>query len=102
MSYITIVGTKNYFGSEVFSVGQVLRAIKDPENVYDQEAIKVSSDANVIYGYIANSVRSVAKGCKSAGRIYDTFKQEIDIKVLFIVYDCVIAEILYKEASPNN
>ena len=96
MTYITIVGIRQYFGTEVFKVGQSLKATKDYENGYDEEAIKVSSDANVVFGYIANSVHSVAKGCRSAGRIYDTFENEIEIKVLFIVKDSVIAEVIYK------
>ena len=94
MSYITIVATHKFFGTEVFRVGQVLNGIKEPENNFDSEAIKVITESDVPCGYVANSIHTVAKGCHSAGRIYDTFDNRLKLKVLFIVKDVVIAEIL--------
>ncbi len=93
MNAITIVGINNYFGSQVFKVGQTLYCVKEPDNIHDEEAIKVVTDMDVLYGYVANSIYTVAKGCKSAGRIYDSFNDRLVIKVLFIIKDCVIAEI---------
>lgn len=94
MNYITIVATNKFFGTEIFKVGQILTGIKEPENNFDSEAIKVVTESEIPCGYIANSVHTVAKGCRSAGRIYDTFENRMKMKVLFIVKNVVIAEIL--------
>ena len=94
MSCVTIVGLNYFFGPDVFKVGQIVYGIKDLDNTYDSEAIKIVSEADVPYGYIANSIYTVAKGCKSAGRIYDTFEEKLKMKVLFIVRNVVIAEII--------
>lgn len=85
MNYITITGANHQFGMEVFRVGQILYLEND-------EAIRVMNDANVIYGYVANSVYTVARGTKSAGRIYDSFEHMQKIKVNFITGNSVIAE----------
>ena len=94
MNAVTIVGTEYYFGIQVFKVGQILHCIKDPENNYDMEAIKVVSDVDVQYGHIANSIHTVAKGCKSGGRIYDTFEKRLKIQVQYIIGNAVIALII--------
>ncbi|MDO5708246.1 MAG: hypothetical protein Q4P31_06410, partial [Andreesenia angusta] len=44
-------------------------------------------------GYVANSVNTVAKGTKSAGRIYDDFEDEIKGYIRFIVKDVAIIEL---------
>ena len=94
MKAVTIVGVNYFLGIDVFRVGQILYGEKEPDNAQDSEAIKVLSEAGVQYGYIANSIYSVAKGCKSAGRIVDTFENKLKLKVLFIVKNVVIAEIV--------
>ena len=91
--FITIVGTSHYFGTEIFKVGQNLWLEKDVNNDYDEEAIKVVTEAGATVGYVANSVYSVAKGTRSAGRIYDTFEGRQKITVCFIVKNDVIAQV---------
>lgn len=93
MTYITIVGLRYYFGNEVFRVGQQLLIEKDVDNEEDDEAIRVISDAGVTFGYVANSVRTVARGCKSAGRIYDRFEKQTPIRIMFILGEVVIASV---------
>ena len=93
MTYITIVGLRYYFGNEVFRVGQRLLIEKDIDNEEDDEAIRVISDAGVTFGHVANSVRTVARGCKSAGRIYDWFEKQTEIRIMFILSDVVIASV---------
>lgn len=46
-----------------------------------------------IVGYVANSSFTVARGTRSAGRIYDTFGQWIFGQIVFVVGDRVIVEI---------
>ena len=94
MKYITVVGCSNFFGTDVFKVGQIVYGVKETDNSFDAEAIKVVSEADVPCGYIANSVHTVAKGCMSAGRIYDTFEEKIKLRILFIIRGSVIAEIV--------
>lgn len=94
MEYITIVGLKYYFGNEVFRVKQFLYLEKDHDNTEDDEAIKVTTEAGVTYGYVANSIYTKAKGTKSAGRIYDGFHSRTAIEVMFILQDQVIAKIV--------
>ncbi len=91
--YITLIGADNYYGTKIFFVGQKVKLIKDFENMYDEEAIRVEVETLNTVGYVANSVHTVAKGTKSAGRIYDTFKDEISGTVKFIVKDVAIVEI---------
>lgn len=91
--FVTIVGTSHYFGTEIFKVGQSLWLVKDHDNDYDDEAIKVVTEAGAVVGYVANSIHSVAKGCYSAGRIYDKFEGQQKIKVRFIIREDVIAQI---------
>lgn len=92
--YVTIVGVDQFFGITIFKVDQELLLRKDHENRFDDEAIEVmleSVDGKT--GYVANSCHTVAKGTRSAGRIYDTFDEECRCRVLFIVKNNVVAEI---------
>jgi len=92
--YITIVGINHYFGAEIFKIDQNIKLKKDYNNPHDDEAIRVEIESIGKVGYVANSTHTVAKGTRSAGRIYDTFTDSCDGKVKFIVKDRVIAEIL--------
>lgn len=94
MRSISIVGIDHYFGSEVFRVDQELWLEKDPDNISDEEAIKVVLETGVTVGYVANSIYTVAKGTRSAGRIYDTFEKRVKVKVIFIIHNVVIANIV--------
>lgn len=95
--YISIVGINHYFGSEVFKIGQKLILKKDFENKYDDEAIQAELDTIGKVGYVANSYQTVAKGTRSAGRIYDTFDTTCKGQVAFIVKDTIIVKLLPDE-----
>ncbi len=93
--YITVVGVDMCFGKEIFKVGQMLTLRKDHDNRYDDEAIEVVLESvGGRVGYVANSCHTVAKGTKSAGRIYDTFEEKCQAKVAFVVNNAVIAELI--------
>lgn len=100
--YITITGIKYYFGEEVFSVGKITRCEKDFNNPFDDEAIKVVEKNFGTLGYVANSPRTVAKGTKSAGRIYDKVEDKFFVKVCFITNSEVICEVLKKEGKKQK
>lgn len=91
--YITIIDLEKYMGIEAISVGNKLSLIKDLNNKYDDEAIKVIGNTGATYGYVANSVNDVIRGCHSAGYIYNSFDSTIDCEILFIGKDNAIAKI---------
>jgi len=97
--YVSIVGINHYFGSEIFNVGQKLILKKDYENKYDDEAIQAGLEKIGKVGYVANSHQTVAKGTRSAGRIYDTFEIACKGQVAFIVKDTVIVKLLNERSS---
>ena len=45
--------------------------VKDPENEYDKEAIKVEMSGLGLVGFVANSPHTVKGESMSAGRLYD-------------------------------
>ncbi|MFC0212433.1 HIRAN domain-containing protein [Paenibacillus chartarius] len=92
--YIAITGTQHYYGSTFLKPGQLVHLIKDPDNPHDQEAIKAEVIPIGKIGYVANSAHTVPKGCRSAGRIYDTFDHNICGFVRFVVKDTAIVELV--------
>ena len=95
--YATVVGLKNYKGSQVFKLKSIVKLIKEPENDFDTEAIMCELRYIGKTGYIANSTKTVIKGTMSAGRIYDKIDDISFAEVKFIADDSVIAKILTKE-----
>lgn len=97
MSFITITGCDHYLGANALRVNQTLVLKKDFDNLHDGEAIAVHLESGMKIGYVANSVRTVARGTYSAGRVYDTFDMKCYAKVKFILRDCAIAETISSE-----
>ena len=93
MRLITITGIEHYFGQEIFRPGQTLILKKDLDNSYDSEAIQAELETGVKVGYVANSIHTVARGSHSAGRIYEIINDRQPVKILCILYNCVIAEL---------
>lgn len=96
-TYITIV-----FVDDRLQVGDIVFLEKDKENSYDDEAIRVCL-AESVGGefdimeremYVANSVNSVFRGTKSAGRIYDKFDKSARAQVVFVLRNTAIARIV--------
>ena len=93
-TYFTLTGTKHYYGADFLKKGMRLTLEKEPDNKYDREAIMVKLDCLGTIGYVANSVSTVGRGAWSAGRIYDTFDQEQEVIVRFIIRNIVIADLI--------
>ncbi len=51
--YFTVSGTKHYYGQEFFETKQKVKLVKEPDNEYDKEAIKVEMDGLGLVGYVA-------------------------------------------------
>ena len=91
--FITINHLDDYNGLSNIKVGDTLTLLKDFNNPYDDEAIVVYDKDNTKIGYVANSVRSVARGTYSAGRLYDKVEKETTCEVCFILGDILIAKL---------
>lgn len=94
--YITINHLDDFESQMFLKTGDVLILKKDRNNQYDDEAIAAYTKDNYKCGYVANSVRSVARGTFSAGRVYDLIEDEAKCCVRFILPEegCLIAEII--------
>ena len=97
--YVSIVGFKNYFDKRPFAIGTKLLCVKEPDNVFDSEAIKVTFPVLGTVGYIANSVQTKANGTLSAGRIYEQVSEKFIVEVAFSTHSTVIARVTNDKAN---
>ncbi len=81
--YFTLTGAKHYFGDAFMEPGMDVRLVKEPDNQYDREAIKVEVEGLGCVGYVANSTYSVLGESWSAGRIYDKIGETAAGKILY-------------------
>ena len=95
--YITLVSMRHFFGVKPFKKDGILKLIKEKDNNYDDEAIKVEMRHAGQVAYVSNSTNTVIRGTMSAGRIYDLFKQTTHAKILFITRESIIAQVLVGE-----
>lgn len=75
------------------NVGNMLTLVKEPDNLYDAEAIAVKLDDKNI-GYVANSTNTVVKGTMSAGRVYDKINDIAQAEIIFIDKNNIMAKII--------
>ncbi len=95
--FVTITGMNQYCGNKGFKIDDELKIVKDHENDFDDEAIKVEAVGLGTVGYVANSVRTVYKGTSSAGRIYDKIGESSKVRVMFVTHSSIIAELVTDE-----
>lgn len=69
--YFTVTGTTFHHGHEFIEKDMEVNLLKEPDNEYDTEAIKVTMPGLGHLGYVANSTRTRIGESYSAGRIYD-------------------------------
>lgn len=72
--YFTITGLKYRYGSKFLENPNkefTVKLVKEPDNEYDTEAIRVELAPLGLIGYVANSHYTVIGECLSAGRLYD-------------------------------
>lgn len=97
--YVSIVGFKNYYDKRPFAIGTKLLCVKEPDNVYDSEAIKVTFPVLGTVGYIANSIQTKANGTLSAGRVYEQVGEKFVVEVSFSTHSTVIARVTDDKAD---
>lgn len=92
--YVTITGMNHYYGLQPFKVGKKLKCIKEPDNPYDSEAIKVVIKDVGKVGYIANAPFTKATGTLGAGGIGGYVKKKFKVEVMFITSSKVICKVV--------
>ena len=100
--FITLTGTKHYFGNDFLKKGMKVRLEKDPDNEYDKEAIKVTYEGLGKIGYVANSSYTVLGDSMSAGRIYDKIGKKAKAKVALVTDHGTICSISKKSLLDNQ
>ncbi len=80
----TIAGMNHYYGSDFLEKGMKVKLIKEPDNEYDKEAIRVELKGLGKIGYVANSTHTVLGESYSAGRMYDLMKKKAKGKVILV------------------
>jgi hypothetical protein len=84
---------RHYFGTDFLERGDKVKLIKETDNDYDKEAIRVEVDGLGKIGYVANSVGTVLGDSYSAGRLYDKIEDEATATAKFITDRGAICEI---------
>ena len=99
--FITLTGTKHYFGNDFLEKGTKIRLEKEPDNEYDKEAIQVKVKGLGKIGYVANSPFTVKGESMSAGRLYDKIGDKAKGKVVFVVDGGVVCMIVDTGVDKN-
>ena len=95
--YFTITGSHFRHGQDFFEKGMTVKLIKETDNKYDKEAIRVELEGLGIVGYVANSPHTVIGESYSAGRLYDKIGDEATGSVLYILPSGVLCTIETEE-----
>lgn len=92
--YFTITGTKYRYGHDFMKPGMKVKLIKELDNQYDKEAIRVEMKNGLgLVGYVANSTYTVKGESWSAGRLYGHMGKKAKGIVKIILPDGVLCEL---------
>lgn len=100
--YFTLTGTNYYYGTDFMEPGMAVKLVKDPENEFDKEAIKVEMQGLGTVGFVANSPHTVKGESMSAGRLYDRIGDTAVAKILYVLPQGVLCEIAKSEKEDAN
>ena len=78
-----------------------VKLVKEPDNEFDKEAIKVEMDGLGLVGYVANSPYTVQGESMSAGRLYDRISDTAKGIVKYVLPQGVLCE-LVMESMENE
>lgn len=92
--YFTITGTKHHYGQEYFKPKMKVKLVKEPDNEFDKEAIRVEMDGLGLVGYVANSPYTVQGESMSAGRLYDRIGDKAKGVVRYVLPQGVLCELM--------
>lgn len=100
--YFTITGTNHRFGQDFIEPKMNVRLVKEPENEYDKEAIKVEMEGIGQIGYVANSPYTVAGESFSAGRLYDKIGDTAEGTVMYVLPNRVLCYVNKKSLGQRK
>ena len=100
--FITITGQNHYLGLKPYKIGRIVKLVKDIDNDYDEDAIRVELPFIDTIGYVANSVNTVFAGTHSAGKLYDKIGDYAYAEIMFITHSSVIARVLMPDEAENS
>ena len=83
--YFTLTGTQYFHGKDFLEKDMKVSLVKDPDNDYDKEAIKVELEGLGQIGHVANSPYTVVGYSHSAGRLYDKIGDTAEGKILYVM-----------------
>ena len=92
--YFTITGTNHHYGKDFFEPAMKVQLVKEPDNDFDKEAIRVELEGLGPVGYVANSPYTVLGESMSAGRLYDRFGDEAEGIVKYVPRQGILCELV--------
>ena len=101
-TYFTITGTNHYYGQKYFEPNMEVRLVKESDNEYDKEAIKVEMGGLGTVEYVANSTYSVLGESMSAGRIYDRIGDTARGVVKYVLPQGILCEVTDEEVQKEE
>ena len=91
--FFTLTGTNHYYGSDFLKNGMKVKLVKEPDNEYDKEAIRVEIKGLGKIGYVANSPYTVIGESRSAGRLYELIKKKAKGKIVLVTPKGILCEL---------
>ena len=92
-TFVTVVGFKHFFEHKPFALGTILCCVKDPNNEYDKDCIRVMLPVLGTVGFLGNRFDSIAGGTVTASRIYEQMPDKFYIRVCFTTRSKIICRI---------
>ena len=92
--YFTIAGCSHYYGTQFMEKGMKVKLEKEPDNLYDKEAIMVKIKGLGKCGYVANSPYTVQGESMSAGRLYDKIGDKAKGRIVFVIGGTAVCRIM--------
>ena len=92
-TYFTLTGTQYFHGKDFLEKDMKVRLVKDPNNDYDKEAIKVELEGLGQIGHVANSPYTVVGESYSAGRLYDNIGDEAEGTIVYVMPTGVLCKL---------
>ena len=100
--YFTITGTNYRCGHKFIEPKMEVKLVKEPDNEYDKEAIKVEMPGIGQIGYVANSPNTVMGESCSAGRLYDKIGDTATATVMYVLSGGVLCRLGVEEADEKS
>lgn len=92
--FFTITGAQYYYGQKYLEKGMIVKLVKETDNKYDNEAVKVELDGLGKIGYVANSPYTViGEKSFSAGRLYDKIGDVAEGSIIYVLPNGILCSL---------